>query len=58
MDALVDLQIVLDNVEESANGIRAMEGIAVLKERLSELRDSIKKVEQVVVRLTSDSDWE
>jgi len=56
MDAIVDLQIVLDNVAESANGI--MESIAVLKERLSELRDSIKKVEQVVVRLTSDSDWE
>lgn len=56
MDALVDLQITLDNVEESVNGI--MEGVAVLKERLSELRDSISKVEQVVVRLTRDSDWE
>ena len=56
MDTLVDLQITLDNVEESANAI--MEGDAVLKERLSELRDSISNVEQVVVRLTRDSDWE
>lgn len=56
MDALVTLQIALDNVEESANGI--MDGIAVLKERLFELRDTISKVEQVVVRLTRDSDWE
>lgn len=56
MDTLVDLQITVDNVEESTNAI--MDGVAVLKERLSELRDSKSNVEQVVLRLTRDSDWE